>query len=283
MTVHHNDRLAQVLGDSKISSRRDIWLWFALNNYGFNLGPLERSGPAIRDQMANCLHGNQGLIEKINQDRKIQLLPEESFKWFNEGNRQIEWLKSKIAEASGYQWLSSPLTLHGMDLLLSIIDRWPTDITHKQLVLNDIRVKWETHKKGDKVFKWFRGNDQKSVLAWEWLSKHSSILISYRQPFENFEDLLIFFDSATYTVEQRDLYIEKIKKRWAQQKYRENLKGKSQYNFVLSDKAVEELEKLASKYEISRARLLEILIETEAEKNDHIPERIRTSQLLKNL
>ena len=64
-------------------------------------------------------------------------------------------------------------------------------------------------------------------------------------------------------------------------KYRENLKGKAQYNFVLSDKAIVSLEKLASRYEVSRARLLEILIEMEAEKNDHVPEKIRTAQFLK--
>lgn len=282
MAVHYNDRLAQILGDSKISSRRDIWLWFALNNYHFNLGQLERSGPGIRDKMANCLYGNQQLIQQIKQDKINQLLPDESFRWINEGKRQVEWLQSRLAEASGYQWLNSPSNLHGMDLLLSIIDRWPTDITHKQLTLNDIKEKWAIHKKGDTAFRWFKDNNEKSVLAWEWLSKNSSILVDYRRPFENFEDLLIFFDSIKYPPEQRDLHIEKIKKRWGQQRYRENLKGKSQYNFVLSDKAAEALEKLASQYEISRARLLEILIEMEAEKNDHVPERIRTLQLLKN-
>jgi len=282
MAVHYNDRLAQILGDSKISSRRDIWLWFTLNNYHCNLGPLERSGPGIRDKMANCLFGNQWLIQQIKQDKANQLLPDESFKWINEGKRQIDWLQSRFAEASGYQWLSSPLNLHGMDLLLSIIDRWQTDTTHKQITLNDIKAKWTAHKKGDTAFRWFKDNNQKSVLAWEWLSKNSSILADYRRPFEDFDDLLIHFDNIKYPPEQRDLYIEKIKKRWGQQKYRENLKGKSQYNFVLSDNAAETLEKLANQYEISRARLLEVLIEMEAEKNDHIPERIRTLQLLKN-
>lgn len=280
MAVHDNDRLAQILGDSKHSNRRDIWLWFSLNNYDRNLGPLERSGPGIRDKMANCLYGNQWLIDKIKQDQTIQLLPDESFKWFNEGNRQIEWLKSKVAEASGYQWLSSPSNLHGMDLLLSIIDCWPTDITHKQLILNDIKARWEIHKKGDNAFRWFRDNDQKSVLAWKWLSKHSSILADYQRPFETFEDLLIFFDKSNHTPELRDLCLEKTKKLWGQQKYRDNLKGKSQYNFVLSDKAAENLKNLASRYEISKARILELLIEMEIEKNDHIPERIRTLKLL---
>lgn len=99
-------------------------------------------------------------------------------------------------------------------------------------------------------------------------------------PFETLEDILIFFDNANYPREKEELYIGKIKKGWNQKKYRENLKGKAQYNFVLSDKAISSLENLASRYEVSRARLLEILIEMETEKNDHIPEKLRTQQLL---
>lgn len=64
------------------------------------------------------------------------------------------------------------------------------------------------------------------------------------------------------------------------EKYRENLKGKAQYNFILSDKAIANLDKLANLHEISRAKVLEILLEMEAEKNDHIPERIRVLKLL---
>lgn len=39
MAADYNDRLGQILGDSKHSNRRDIWLWFALNHCGCNLGP----------------------------------------------------------------------------------------------------------------------------------------------------------------------------------------------------------------------------------------------------
>lgn len=277
-----NDELANILGDSRYSKRQDIWLWLTLNNYGCNLGSLEQSGPNIRDKMANCLKAHPHLINQVKLNQEKQLLPDDSFKWINEGKRQIAWLTFKLAEASGYMWLIKPSNLHGMDLLFSIIDGWQTDITHKQFTLSDTREKWEKHKKGDREFKWFKDNNRKSTIAWEWLNKNTPSLVSTLNPFESYEDLLIFFDNTYLTHEQKTLYIEKIKKRWSQQTYRENLKGKAQYNFVLSDKAIANLDKLATLHEISRAKVLEILIEMEIKNNNHIPERIMILKLLNN-
>ncbi|TEF26695.1 hypothetical protein IPC1486_13080 [Pseudomonas aeruginosa] len=45
------------------------------------------------------------------------------------------------------------------------------------------------------------------------------------------------FDSTNLTPDQEPIFRE-FKSRWSQKKYRENLKGKAQYNFVLSDKAI---------------------------------------------
>lgn len=174
----------------------------------------------------------------------------------------------------------SPINLNGMDLVFYIVDGWEADLTQKQLVLSHTKTQWEQHKNGDKELKWFKDNDQKSSLAWEVLKKYSPITIGFQNQFENYEDLLIFFDGAILTKEQKELYISKIKKRWNQQKYREKLNGKAQYNFILSDKSIRILNKLSETHEITRARVLELLLEMEELKGDHIAERIRTQKLL---
>lgn len=66
-----------------------------------------------------------------------------------------------------------------------------------------------------------------------------------------------------------------IKKRWSQNKYRTKLTGKKQYNFILSDKAIQRLDKLAEKYDLRRTEVLEILLKMEEEKGAYIPERLR--------
>ena len=51
-------------------------------------------------------------------------------------------------------------------------------------------------------------------------------------------------------------------------KYRAKQNGKNQYNFILSDRAISRLDKLAKKHEIKRTEVLEILLKME-EENEH--------------
>lgn len=69
--------------------------------------------------------------------------------------------------------------------------------------------------------------------------------------------------------------MDSIKKRWSQNKYRAKDTGKKQYNFVLSDKAIKRLDKLADKHDLKRTQVLEILLKMEEEKGDYIPARLK--------
>lgn len=282
MAVHYTDLLARILEDKTASHRRDLWLWFWLTGHGANLGSYAESRMGMRDEMAHYLNQNAWLTPRARDDKNKQLLPERQLDWLNEGSRQIEWIYQKFTQYAGYNWNNTPQDVFGKDRLILIIDLWQVDTTQKKLTLDSLKIQWNAHKSGDKTYKWFKDDDKKSALAWDWLNKNTSFTALHSKPFETYEDLLIFFDSANLTTEQKTLYIDRIKKRWSQQKYRESLIGKAQYNFVLSDKAVANLDKLASFHEISRAKILEILLEMETEKNGYIPERIRILKLLNN-
>lgn len=282
MAVHYTDLLARILEDKTASHRRDLWLWFWLTGHGANLGSYAESRMGMRDKMAHYLNQNAWLTPRAIDDKNKQLLPERQLDWLNEGSRQIEWAYQKFTQYVGYNWNNTPQDIFGKDRLILIIDLWQVDTTQKKLTLDSLKIQWNTHKSGDKTYKWFKDDDKKSALAWDWLNKNTSFTVLHSKPFETYEDLLIFFDSANLMTEQKTLYIDRIKKRWSQQKYRENLIGKAQYNFVLSDKAIANLDKLASLHEIGRAKILEILLEMETEKNGYIPERIRILKLLNN-
>lgn len=68
--------------------------------------------------------------------------------------------------------------------------------------------------------------------------------------------------------------MDSIKKRWSQNKYRAKLVGKKQYNFILSEKAIQRLDKLAEKHDLRRTEVLEILLKMEEEKGNYIPEKL---------
>lgn len=267
------DHLSQILNETNNNFRHDIWLWLHLNqnNAGLQFG--ETNSVSMRPKMANFLSTRLQFVETIKTIRQDQLLHEKSFEWINEGKRQIEWLIIKVGKHGVFPNFLPLPGLHGKDALIAAIDQWNVDATEKQLSLNELENDWNNHKKGDKPFLWFADDNQKCVLAWEWINKNLPNLIP-NPPFEDYQDLMIFFDQANLIPDQKKFYIEKIKRKWSQQKYREGLTGKSQYNFILSDTAIKHLDQLANTYELSRAKILEVLLQMESEKNLYMPEKV---------
>ena len=282
MAQHIEDALSQVLGETEYNNRHDLWLWYTLVFFETTFNPNDYFDTGMRDKMARYLQTRTWRVDELLKERRKQLVLKNDIEWITEDSRVAQWMTREIQNSTGHSQLNNYFDLTEKDLPIAILDVWQSDVTQKTKLLRNLEQRWKSHKANDKVYAWFKGDDQKSQFAWDWLSKNLFAATLGSTPFETFEDVLIFFDKANYSREQEELHLGKIKKGWTQKKYRENLKGKAQYNFVLSDKAIEVLENLASRYEISRARILEILIEMEAEKNDHIPEKIRILQLLKN-
>lgn len=83
---------------------------------------------------------------------------------------------------------------------------------------------------------------------------------------------MLDFSIATHP--EKIILIESIKKRWSQNKYRANQNGKNQYNFILSDRAINRLDKLAKKHEIKRTEVLEILLKMESENGEYISKHL---------
>lgn len=279
MAIRINDNLSQLWGDNLVNDRRDIWLWKRLQEYGLNIGPLDRAPREMRNIIAECLSLNPHIAETLKQQEAAKLLHQDHFKWIHEGKRQISWVSNRLLSASGLIPFMIPTNLHGIDRLYYIADCWEADITYKRIELKNIEELWRSQKNTDKPFRWFKDDNQKILLAWEWLTKNTQLNLS-RPPFEDYEDLLIYFDENFIINEQRELYLTKIKARWSQQKYRSNLLGKSQYNFILSDKAIRSLDKICEQHEISRARAIEILIAQEEINATYIAEKLKNSNLL---
>ncbi|MDT8141452.1 hypothetical protein RQ528_27280 [Pseudomonas aeruginosa] len=280
MAIHLTDKLSRLFNETKYNRRYDTWLWYSLIWSHPEFHPYSSQNTGMREAMANFLAERSWLINWMKEKRSQQLLPDNSFDWIGEELRQTEWITARALQITGHNLSARPIDLTGKDLIVTLIDLWQTDITEKYHKLQYLAQSWRNQKARDKEYEWFKDDDQKSVLAWEWLNKNAYLSVLAKRPFERYVDTLTFFDSANLTPDQKSLYLDKIKKRWSQKKYRENLKGKAQYNFILSDKAIANLDKLANLHEISRAKVLEILLEMEAEKNDHIPERIRVLKLL---
>ena len=283
MTLDSDYHLARILDGTNNERRDDIWLWHQLKNYhAQSLDDLNE--PGVRAKMRGITQNDPQLANFINDKKSEQLLPSKYFDWIDEGKRQAEWLISKIGDHIITDFFMRPSNLSSKDWLIASIDLWNIELVRKELLLKHLKDFWFAHKKEDEPLQWFQNNEQKEdeqkcSLAGKWLNNNVDGLFILAMPatadrsLEAYEDLLIFFDRCTK--DQKKLYLYGIKKAWSQQRYRQKLTGKAQYNFILSDKAIQRLDKFADDHELSRARILDMLLKMEAEKNLYIPEMMR--------
>ena len=261
-------------------ARCDTWLWFVIRENYKNL-PLESFGQEnLREYLTKFEYGPR-IDELINVISKRRLLPINQLKWIADDERQTNWLLSYTTKTLGIDLSPLPAGLDDREVLLAKIDYYDIDLNDKSSVIDRMRSDWNEYLKSDIIFKWF-GEKEESVrcaFAWEWLVKHKARETYGQQAITNYKELLRFYDWIEVNDAQKKLDVASIKKKWSQQKYREGMKGKSQYNFMLSDQVIADLDKLASCYEATRPQIIEALIKMEVAQGTYLPQKIKKTSL----
>lgn len=270
MHKEENDYLLQALPGWTLNAREVVWLWlFLTEREGARLKDCSLNSPTMRDQIAQYLEYKSRLRDKLNDAREIELLPEVAFGWIEKTGRQPKWLAAETIKKTGLKLRSSVFrTLSSKSQLIALFDLWETDFSRKEGVLHRLSVDWNEHLQTDKIFIWFKDQDErrKCSLAWSWLEKNKPDLTRREKPFTRLAELLDFFDHSGASSGEKELYVEKIKRRWSTQKTRENNPGKKQYNFELTANINAALDKLAQDHHLSRTKILEKLILSETER-----------------
>ena len=227
----------------------------------------------------------KNIAKGISALARQQIIPDDYLKWITNNERLIAWLLLQIRTQTRVYLINPPPRLTGRDLAIAMLDIWAADLTKKTITIKNIENTWIQHIQQDHIFKWFKKENEprRCETAWEWLKKNKPELVSSMAPFKNQKDLLMSFDLAQLSEAEKFICIDQIKKRWSQQRYREKLTGKKQYNLILSDNTIQTLDKLAIKYNLKRTQILEILIKMEAEYEQYIPEKLRQIGLIDSI
>lgn len=277
MTNPINDKLQKTLNGLNVDSRLSTWLWLFLKGRvpQANLGEL--GSPGMRDRMAELIQNTPTGAESIEAQSAAFLLPKEYLEWITSNKRQNLFLTRKLIERNGNTPIIGPINLTGRDLIIAMIDILAIDQNLKSSIIYQIKTEWEQHSSQDHIFKWFDTPDteQKLNTAWEIIKSKYPLLAFQQNPPREKDDLVIFLDAQPITAPEKTLLMDSIKKRWSQNKYRAKQTGKKQYNFILSDKTIKRLDKLADKYDLKRTEVLEILLQIEEEKGIYIPEKLK--------
>ncbi len=278
MVIRVNDALSKFLPEIAYSKRFDIWLWLYLGDRGVQFDQDYFDGPSMRDLMAKSISNIPGIIDDIKNSAGYNLLPIEVFGWIGESERQCNWLALHLSNHQNNWLRQPPVRLLNRDLIIAMVDTRKENISCKRSTVHWMKNAWDQYTKNDGIFLWFKEEDEESKceLASRWLSNNDGVgSVQQVRPIRSHQELLMHFDQFIISHDKRLLCLSAVKKSWSQKKYRNNLSGKKQYNFILSDRAINRLDKLAKKYELKRVDVLEILLQMESEKNLYIAEKMK--------
>ena len=281
------DKLHKALGGITIDDRFITWLWFFLRSIypQSNLGEYKSFG--MTNKMSDFISSNIDLAQTIEQQKKLYLLPSIVLRWITDDETQHIWITKQVIKKG---WKSNrlipqfeenndaaPDNLNDRDRIIAMIDIWSLDPFSKNNEINSLKTLWIQHKQKIQIYDWFLGADeiQKLILAWDLTSKRHPSLTDTNLPFKTHQELLNIFDSASLHEAEKTLLIDSIKKRWSQNQYRENMIGKKQYNFILSEKTIARLDKLADTFDLRRVEVLDILLKMEENEGCYLPKGLK--------
>ncbi|HCF7342797.1 hypothetical protein [Pseudomonas aeruginosa] len=261
-----------MLGDESQHARYSIWLWLYLQYCEkANFAPETCCSSEMQKVTSGYFDGRPDFIAGDISTMMVRwLAPTEHLAWISEDDRQIRWLLPRLEEITKLSELRALPRLLGRELLVGMIDLWNEDLSEKIKQLQWLHDDWLRHKARDSQLKWFKekkeGTDR-CQYAWSWLQKNDEWLLSRRShPFENYQDLLIFFDSKDLRERERKDIVQSIRQSWNRQKYLERLEDRKQYNFILSNRTIDLLDKMVTEHGMKRPELLELLVEQESER-----------------
>lgn len=304
------DRLDKIIDNTSHSKRIEslVWIWLAqTNNFCF-----EQNIPftfEFRDYFANEIERNSQIASQIRNAVQSAIIPEYYLKWMIDNHRQSLWIEHYIGMGiksaptqrpiipqfetnfqTNFQMMPmsirAPQHLNGKYRSIALFDLWVStaSISPDERIsrCKSMQIAWQEHVEQSLHFSWLDGEDaeQKRAFLWRRLATMEHEITHGYACFQSQEELLIFFDNLRFTNEIRKRISQSAKRVWDQRQTRENYKDRKQCNFILSNKTISNLTKLAKKHNLSRAEIIEIVIDSESINEAYISARINRKSLL---
>lgn len=148
--------------------------------------------------------------------------------------------------------------------LITKFDLMELNLTSKLNLIQNSFNNFKNFKSADNEISWIKPTENKQI-AWciNYLKKFNFYNFSVFEysDVSPYEQILITLDSISPSqIIQRTIFIEKMKKSWTQQKYREAGKIKTNYHLPLTKDCKDKLKKLSELMNMSENKLLERLI-----------------------
>lgn len=269
----------------KIGRRETIWLWLILSARGHTFFSNDIDTLTTKYDMVDLIK-NERLIQEIETNQSLPLLPEEGFNWIEKSGRQPDWLLSHYPKIHRRWWRNMqqdrdhgeyqeippsayfPPGLSPKEELIALIDFQKDSIPsiRKKLVLK-LKEEWATQQEEDRRFSWYFSSDkekmkQRCKTAWQWYRENHRRETEEVIEFSQQKDVLIFLDRTRFSLTEKLYHLDQIKKKFTNQdsQAKRQAQGKKQTNLSLSDEARRQLDELARAQGRTKTDVIERLI-----------------------
>lgn len=274
MAVHVKDNLSEFLGDTVISTRFDNWLYYYIKLTYPEARILDVVGSSnLRDFIFFELDRIGVSPISIVENRKDRLIEESRFEWFEDSKRFYSFFVDCIGF---YDYLhSNPLGLSFRDRCVAILDSTPLHVKEgsKIELLSAAEIAWESSKRNLKPLGWMLGGEEEVKSEIIGALIESEFNLPRREGAYTSEEVFILAEREKVRRLEAEALVKRARDKYAQKNYREK-RDKVQVNVLMDPNTKNRLESISKKYGISNARVIDILVNAEFEKNEYISDRL---------
>mgnify|MGYP003384751904 CR=1 FL=1 len=258
LTNNHGNQI-QALPEKlrKLNPRQLRWVWHQVSLKTTPLKSVNIHDPVLRTQdIALYLSGldedtQTKTIDELLYSLEEGLLPEAELDWIKHGNyRVLIYLRIELYKLGLItpppNAIYSQLFLDGVILA---IDTLQQNYYEKLKTVLSLKEHWNLLLSSDNYSKWINPrNEDQIAWSWEYLrdkqQQHSDLLPTNLE--EKYQAILSSLDYFSCDhIAERKVFIDKMKRSWAQKKYRETDKAKKQRSLPMSDETKKQLDHIA--------------------------------------
>lgn len=252
------------------TDREINWFWNFNNLYLHN--PYFQSGSILEKRkiihsLFNNGHDGKYFLKRALIEKESYLINENDLSWIKRTSIPFQIFAINIIVKMNNLNILNNTQINDRNYLIELIDSIKLTKDLKINQINQIKSLWSNYESKQKDIKWIDEYNIAQVnWAWDYLKKSNNLAFLPNPPMETLYRYFYVIASLdlmgfTKNLDAKELFLNKMKKTWAQKKYRDSDKIKKPHHLPLTKNRHEQLKNLAEYFNKSIPDVLDFVIE----------------------
>lgn len=199
------------------------------------------------------------------------MIPSQDVAWFESDKRFFEWFVGGLDGKWEALSRKNPLKLNCRELCVAVVDLMSS--MNSAVLLKNRQQRWVGIKGHKGLVSWIEGGDEKRKIEFISRAFGGEGLEIPDAGVQGFDDFMFWIDRSGFRRLEIENISTKAKRSWQQQSYRGDGSKRKQINMMLDIDVVKKLEILAAEHGLSKAKIVQVLLEEECSRRLYISKR----------